>query len=86
MFARVLRDNPSLRNRGVKKAPFVVLIGAEMPSILTEIGFISNPKEEALMAKADQRQKVAESIYKGLSQYALTLSHFQVAQRGVTAK
>ena len=86
MFARVLRDNPSLRNRGVKKAPFVVLIGAEMPSILTEIGFISNPKEEALMTKADQRQKVAESIYKGLSQYALTLSHFQVAQRGVTAK
>jgi N-acetylmuramoyl-L-alanine amidase len=86
MFARILRENPGLHNRGIKKAPFVVLIGAEMPSILTEIGFISNPKDEALMAKADQRQKVAESIYKGLSQYAQTLSHFQVAQGGISTK
>lgn len=64
------------RNRGVKRAPFVVLIGAQMPSILAEIGFISNGKEEQLMKKPEHRQKIAEALYKGLSQYASTLSHF----------
>jgi N-acetylmuramoyl-L-alanine amidase len=70
------------RNRGVKRAPFVVLIGASMPSILTEIGFVSNPREEALLKKADHRQRLAEAIYKGVAQYAGTLSHFQVARSG----
>jgi N-acetylmuramoyl-L-alanine amidase len=82
MFALAAKSNPALRNRGVKKAPFVVLIGAEMPSILAEIGFISNPKDEAAMKKSDYRQKVAEALYKGLSQYADGLSHFQVARTG----
>ncbi|MCX6623864.1 MAG: N-acetylmuramoyl-L-alanine amidase, partial [Acidobacteria bacterium] len=68
------------RNRGVKKAPFVVLIGAQMPSILAEIGFVSNPREEALMNRPEHRQKIAEALYKGLAQYAGTLSHFQLAQ------
>jgi N-acetylmuramoyl-L-alanine amidase len=65
----------------VKKAPFVVLIGASMPSILTEVGFLSNPREEALFNKPDHRQKVAEAIFRGVSQYADSLSHFQVAQK-----
>jgi N-acetylmuramoyl-L-alanine amidase len=81
LFAMASRGVPTMRNRGVKKAPFVVLIGASMPSILAEIAFISNPKDEAAMGKAEQRQKLAEALYKGLSQYALTLSHFQVAKR-----
>ena len=81
LFAMASRGSPAMRNRGVKKAPFVVLIGASMPSILAEIGFISNPKDEAAMGKADQRQKLAEALFKGLSQYASTLSHFQVAKR-----
>jgi N-acetylmuramoyl-L-alanine amidase len=68
------------RNRGVKKAPFVVLIGASMPSVLVEIGFLSNPRDEGLFKKSDHRQRMAEALYKGLSQYAATLSHFQVAQ------
>lgn len=67
------------RNRGVKKAPFVVLIGAQMPSILAEIGFVSNPREEAMMNRSDYRQKIAEALYKGVAQYAGTLSHFQIA-------
>jgi N-acetylmuramoyl-L-alanine amidase len=69
------------RDRGVRKAPFVVLIGAHMPSVLAEIGFISNPKDEALMKRPEYRQKIAEALYKGLSSYASTLSHFQVAAR-----
>src|SRR5262249_8521217 len=74
------RNFPGIRNRGVKKAPFVVLIGASMPSILAEIGFLSNPREEALLKKADHRQKLAEALFKGMSGYAQSLSHFQVAQ------
>ncbi len=81
LFSFYARNNPKLRNRGVKRAPFVVLIGASMPSVLAEIGFVSNAREEALLNKADHRQKIAEALYKGITQYAGTLSHFQVAQR-----
>jgi N-acetylmuramoyl-L-alanine amidase len=67
------------RDRGIRKAPFVVLIGASMPSVLAEIGFVSNAQDERLMKRPETRQKIAEALYKGLSQYAATLSHFQVA-------
>jgi N-acetylmuramoyl-L-alanine amidase len=73
--------NETARNRGVKKAPFVVLIGASMPSILAEIGFVSNARDEALMKKPEQRQKLAEALFRGVSQYAAGLSQTQVAQR-----
>lgn len=69
-----------VRNRGVKKAPFVVLIGARMPSVLVEIGFLSNSKEETLLKKAEHRTKIAEALFKGVSRYADSLSHFRVAQ------
>ncbi len=62
------------RNRGVKKAPFVVLIGANMPSVLAEIGFISNPHDESLLKKPEQRQRISEALYRGVSAYAATLS------------
>lgn len=68
------------RDRGVKRAPFIVLIGASMPAILTEIGFVTNPKEEGLLKKPEYRQKLAESIYKGVQQYADSLSQMEVAQ------
>ncbi len=74
-----VRSNANAKNRGVRKAPFVVLIGASMPSILSEIGFVSNPHDEALMKKPEYRQKLAEALYKGVAQYASSLSHFQVA-------
>lgn len=70
-----------LRNRGVKKAPFVVLIGAEMPSVLIEIGFLTNAREEAMMGKSEHRQKIAAAIFKGIVQYGQSLSHFSVARR-----
>ena len=80
LFSLSARTNAKVRDRGVKKAPFVVLIGASMPSVLAEIGFVSNPKDEVLMKRSDYRQKIAEALYKGLSGYASTLSHFQVAK------
>ena len=80
MYAFSARNFPGTRNRGVKKAPFVVLIGANMPSILAEIGFLSNAREEALLKKSDYRQRLAEALFRGLQRYAESLSHFQVAQ------
>ncbi|HEY1220686.1 MAG TPA: N-acetylmuramoyl-L-alanine amidase [Bryobacteraceae bacterium] len=80
LFALYLRGFPAEHDRGVRRAPFVVLIGATMPSVLAEIGFLSNPKEEGLLRKPEYRQKVAEALVRGVEHYASGLSHFQVAQ------
>lgn len=69
------------KDRGVKRAPFVVLIGASMPSVLAEIGFVSNAHDESVMRREEYRERTAEALYKGISSYANSLSHFQVAQR-----
>jgi N-acetylmuramoyl-L-alanine amidase len=61
-------------NRGVKQAPFVVLVGATMPSVLAEVCFISNPEEEKRLKTPEYRQKIAESLYQGIKSYAETLS------------
>jgi N-acetylmuramoyl-L-alanine amidase len=79
LFAFSSKTFTTEKNRGVKKAPFVVLIGANMPSVLAEIGFVSNTREEALLKKPDYRQRLAEALYRGVSKYADSLSHFQVA-------
>jgi N-acetylmuramoyl-L-alanine amidase len=81
LYSASARANARTRNRGVKQAPFVVLIGAEMPSVLAEIGFVSNPRDEALLRKPDFRQKMAEGLFRGISLYANSLSHFRVATR-----
>jgi N-acetylmuramoyl-L-alanine amidase len=80
LFPFAARYDPGIKNRGVKKAPFVVLIGASMPSVLAEIGFLSNAREAARLAKPEHRQKLAEALYRGVSRYAQSLSHFQLAQ------
>ncbi|MBM3739747.1 MAG: AMIN domain-containing protein [Acidobacteria bacterium] len=77
----VTRTHGRAYNRGVKKAPFVVLIGTQMPAVLIEIGFLTNPKEEELMAKPEYRQKLAEALCRGVVQYADSLSNFRVASR-----
>jgi len=81
LFSLSAKSNPAARNRGVKKAPFVVLIGASMPSVLAEIGFLTNLNDEALLRNPAHRQKIAEALYKGIASYADTLSHFTVAKR-----
>jgi len=80
LFPFAERYDPGIKNRGIKKAPFVVLIGASMPSVLAEIGFLSNAREEALLKKSEHRQKLAEALYRGVSRYAQSLSHFEMAQ------
>jgi N-acetylmuramoyl-L-alanine amidase len=66
---RIQKTSKPMKNRGVRKAPFVVLIGADMPSILTEISFLSNPADEQMLKKPEQRQKVAEGLYQGVASY-----------------
>jgi len=73
--------NPGERDRGVKKAPFIVLIGANMPSILAEISFVSNPGDERRLETADYRQKIAESLYRGIAKYVGGLSGVKVASK-----
>ena len=71
---RIQKTARPVRNRGVRKAPFVVLIGADMPSILTEISFLSNPSDEQLLKKPEHRQRVAEGLYQGMAAYLESLN------------
>jgi len=73
--------SPAIRDRGVKKAPFIVLIGANMPSILAEISFVSNPTDEKRLETGEYRQKIAESLYRGIAKYVSGLSGVKVASR-----
>jgi len=66
---RVEYLNRGDRNRGVRKAPFVVLIGADMPSVLAEISFLSNPSDEQWLKKPENRQRVADGLYHGIESY-----------------
>ena len=56
-------------NRGVKQAGFYVLIGASMPNVLVEVGYLSNPAEEKKLKQSEHKQKIADSIYKGIKHF-----------------
>ncbi|HMD43634.1 MAG TPA: N-acetylmuramoyl-L-alanine amidase [Candidatus Acidoferrum sp.] len=71
---RVQKTAKPVKNRGVRKAPFVVLIGADMPSILTEISFLSNPSDEQLLKKPEHRQHIAEGVFAGVTSYLQSLN------------
>jgi N-acetylmuramoyl-L-alanine amidase len=77
---RIQKTNKPVKNRGVRKAPFVVLIGADMPSILTEISFLSNPADEQMLKKPEQRQKVAEGLYQGVASYLESMNSVTMNQ------
>ncbi len=82
LTVNAIKMNSNAHDRGIRKAPFVVLIGASMPSILAEIGFVSNPHDEKLLKRNDQRERIAEALLKGVTEYANTLSHPQMARAG----
>ena len=80
MANHLQKTRPSTKNRGVKQAPFIVLIGASMPSILSEISFVSNPSDEKLLKSPNYRQKVAEALCKGIEDYVKSLSGIRTAR------
>jgi N-acetylmuramoyl-L-alanine amidase len=67
------RSYKSVRDLGVKQAPFVVLIGAGMPSILAEISFVTHSQEGKLLKTASYRQRIAEALYQGVRRYQKSL-------------
>ncbi|HEV8384503.1 MAG TPA: N-acetylmuramoyl-L-alanine amidase [Candidatus Acidoferrales bacterium] len=71
---RLQRVSKYNKSRGVKKAPFVVLIGANMPSVLSEISFISNPTDEILLKRGEHRNRVVEGLYRGIEKYLQNLN------------
>ena len=75
---RMQKSSRTVKNRGVKKAPFVVLIGADMPSILSEISFLSNPSDEKLLKQPEYRQRVAEGLYQGIASYLQSMNSMTV--------
>jgi N-acetylmuramoyl-L-alanine amidase len=82
---RIQKLNKTVKDRGVRKAPFVVLVGADMPSILTEISFLSNPADEQLLKKPEHRQRVAEGLYQGMANYLQSLNSMTMNVPGKTA-
>ncbi len=66
--------NAGLKDRGIKKAPFVVLIGANMPSVLAEISFLTNPDDAAQLRDGAYRERIAEALYKGVARYERSLN------------
>lgn len=71
--------NKSLKDLGVKQAPFMVLIGAAMPSVLAEISFVTNSQEARLLKSSPYRQKIAESLLGGILRYQQSLKKTQTA-------
>ncbi len=82
MVSRLRRSNKDVRNLGVKKAPFVVLIGAGMPSVLAEISFLTNRQELALLKTSAYKQRVAEALHAAVMRYRRSLKgQGQVAEQ-----
>jgi N-acetylmuramoyl-L-alanine amidase len=73
LVTNLRKTNRQIRGRGVKKAPFVVLIGAAMPSVLAEISFVSNRQELALLKTPAYRQKIAEALFAAVAKYRKSL-------------
>jgi N-acetylmuramoyl-L-alanine amidase len=73
-LVRKLRtSNRDLRDLGVKQAPFVVLVGAAMPSVLVEVAFLTHREEGRLLGTGSYRQRIAESLLDGIRRYLRTL-------------
>ncbi len=82
LYGGLRKGNDGLRDRGVKKAPFVVLIGANMPSILAEISFVTNPDDAEQLQTPEYRERVAESLYKGVAKYESAINHDAPSVKG----
>ncbi len=83
MTRRLRALNNGLRDLGVKQAPFVVLLGASMPSVLVEVSFLTNRQEGRLLRSAAYRQKIADALLDGIRRYQRSLKKVQVlAEQG----
>ena len=73
MVRKLTPRNREMRDLGVKQAPFVVLIGAGMPSVLAEIAFVSHKQESQLLKTTAYRQQIAEALFDAVTKYQKSL-------------
>ncbi len=73
MIDRLKKANKNVRDLGVKQAPFTVLVGATMPSVLAEIAFLTNQPEATLLRGNAYRQQIAEALFNGVMKYQRSL-------------
>jgi len=73
MMDKAKESNKTVKDLGVKQAPFVVLIGAAMPSVLAEISFVTNSQEAKLLKSTAYRQKIAEGLFNAVRKYQTSL-------------
>jgi N-acetylmuramoyl-L-alanine amidase len=81
MVRRLSARNTAIRDLGVKQAPFVVLIGAGMPSVLAEISFVTNRSDSALLKTESYRQQIAESLFDAIVRYQRSLKGARAVAR-----
>ena len=74
LMAGVREVRPDVQDLGVKQAPFMVLIGATMPSVLTEISFLSNDESAAYLATAEYRNQIADALFCSIVEYQASLT------------
>ena len=80
-------QSAATKDHGVKQAPFVVLIGAQMPSVLTEIAFVTNRPEAGLLKQTPYRQHIAQALKDGVVRYQDSLKNVAtVASREGTGR
>jgi N-acetylmuramoyl-L-alanine amidase len=79
LFSTLAEQSPSIRNRGVKEASYVVLTGTAMPSILAEVSFVSSPADETNLQHEEYRQRIAEALYRGIARYAASSHRVKMA-------
>jgi N-acetylmuramoyl-L-alanine amidase len=73
MIKRLTPQNATIRDLGVKQAPFVVLIGAQMPSVLAEVSFLTNRSDAVLLKQSAYRQKIAQALFDAVVSYQASL-------------
>lgn len=82
LIDQLKQTNKGVKDLGVKQAPFVVLIGAAMPSVLSEVSFLSNPQESKLLRAPEYREDIAKALFSAVQQYQASLKSLgDVAQR-----
>jgi N-acetylmuramoyl-L-alanine amidase len=74
LYQSLRQINPELENRGVKMAPFAVLVGTQMPAVLAEVSCLSNEDDVKLLTNADYREKIAQALLRGILSYANNLN------------
>jgi len=85
MVRRIAVRNKQVKDLGVKQAPFVVLIGAAMPSVLAEISFVTHRQEGQLLKSASYRQQIAEALFDAVLRYQQSLKKLKTVRTSTKA-